>query len=144
MIGSIAAKERRRVVTADVPGAYLNAPLLKGPGSQRILMRLNRIETQFLIQKRPDYAIFTLPDGSMIVELDKALYGLVESARLWYEDVSGTLISDGFIANPYDSCVFNKNVDGEQSAIVVYVDDCLITSRNKATINTLLKLLTDK
>ena len=48
-------------------------------------------------------------DGSIIVQLDKALY----------ECVRTKLEKDGFIANPYD---------GVQITIVVHVDDLLITS----------------
>jgi hypothetical protein len=37
-------------------------------------------------------------------KLDKALYGLVESAKLFYERLSGVLKEAGFLMNPYDLC----------------------------------------
>ena len=60
--------------------------------------------------------------------LDKALYGCIESARLWNDEISSMLTSLGFIANPRDRCVFNKVVRGSQVTIAVYVDDLMITS----------------
>ncbi len=39
---------------------------------------------------------------------------------------------DGFIPNPYDSCVFNKHgPNGEQVTVVMYVDDLCITSKSE-------------
>ena len=144
MTAAIAANEKRIVITGDMPGAYLHADLPKGPGTTPILMRLNQIEAQFLVKKRPDYTPYLLPDGTMIVELDKALYGLVESARLWFENMSDTLKKDGFIPNPYDICVFNKIAYGVQITIVLYVDDLLITSCSQQAIDDLLQMLTDR
>ena len=62
------------------------------------------------------------------MELDKALYGCVEAAALWHQDLSKTLVNFGYARNPYDICVFNK-VDeaGVQSTIVLHVDDLLVT-----------------
>lgn len=40
----------------------------------------------------------------------KALYGLLESAMLFYKKLSKDLIDFGFEFNPYDPCVAKKNV----------------------------------
>ncbi len=47
------------------------------------------------------------PRGTVVVELDKALHGCVESAALWYDDLKKTIQRDGFDENPYDRCIFN-------------------------------------
>ena len=47
-------------------------------------------------------------DGTMVVQLDKALYGCVEASNLSYNDLRGKLISNGLTTNPYDNCEFNK------------------------------------
>ena len=36
---------------------------------------------------------------------------------------SETLENEGFVINPYDKCVANKEIDGKQCTIVWYVDD---------------------
>jgi hypothetical protein len=39
---------------------------------------------------------------------------------------------DGFIPNPYDSCVFSKHEpNGEQVTVVIHVDDLFITSKSE-------------
>jgi len=64
----------------------------------------------------------------MVVQLDRALYGCVEAAMLWFRHLRDTLIEGGFEQNPYDFCVFNKSVsDGTQTTIVLHVDDMLVT-----------------
>ena len=54
------------------------------------------------------YSQFLLQNGTMIVKLKRALYGCVESARLWYEHISTSLKGLGFSNNPHDICVFNR------------------------------------
>jgi hypothetical protein len=57
----------------------------------------------------------------------QALYGCVESARLFYLHLKSSLESLGFVRNSYDDCIFNKTVDGVQCTISVHVDDLIIT-----------------
>jgi hypothetical protein len=91
-------------------------------------MRLDRILTAMLLQIDPSCKPFVEPSGCLVVLLDKALYGCVEAAKLWYEDLRAKLLADGFTENPYDLCVFNKiGADGKQVTIVVHVDDLLVT-----------------
>ena len=63
---TIAAKERRNVVTADIGVAYLNAKLPKG---KQILMRLSKENATILTWLKPKYAVHLLPNGTMIVKL---------------------------------------------------------------------------
>ena len=46
--------------------------------------------------------------GQIAVQLKKALYGCVQSAKLWYNHLSNVLKELGFEANPVDPCVFNR------------------------------------
>jgi len=98
-------------------------------------MRLDRMMTQLLIEIDASYKQFVEADGSMVVQLDKALYGGVEAAALWYSDLRGKLEKNGFVANPYDACVLNKlGPDGVQITVVVHVDDLLVTSASVANL----------
>lgn len=73
-----------------------------------VLTKLDDKLAMILVKIRPKYEMFLNEDGPMIVQLDKALYGCVESARLWYDHLKAMLESPGFKANPYDICMFNK------------------------------------
>ena len=131
MIAAIAAKENRKAVTLDIGGAYLNASM----GEHEVHMRLEPLMASILSRLAPaKYSDFVCEDGSLIVRLNKALYGCVQSARLWYNHLSGTLKSMGFECNPLDKCVFNKVVDGAQCTMCLHVDDLLITCESDAII----------
>jgi hypothetical protein len=68
--------------------------------------------------------------------LEKAIYGCVEAAALWYIDLRGTITKDGFVENAYDQCVFNEEwTDGNQTTIVLHVDDLLVTNANESNLD---------
>jgi len=83
-VAAIAAKERRHVVTADIGMAYLNAEL---KSAVKPLMRIPRNMADILCEIDKEYILYVNGDGSIIVQLDKALYGCVESALVWYEHI---------------------------------------------------------
>ena len=88
------------------------------------------------IQIDPTYAQYLETNGSMTVQLDKALYGCVEASALWYKDLRNKLLQNGFQQNPYDLCVYNKvGEDGKQITIVVHVDDLMVTSVSRLHID---------
>ena len=72
----------------------------------------------------------------MTVKLEKAPYGCVQSAKLWYDELTSTLKKNGFIiANETDACVLNKiNAYGNQCTIIVYVDDLLVLCKDEETL----------
>ena len=120
-VAVIAASESRSVIIIDIGGAFLNADI--APTGIQVHMH------QMLMQIDPTYQQYVESDGSMMVQLDKALYGCVEAAALWYADLRSKLEEDGFVANPYDACILNKSgADGVQITISVHVDDLLVTS----------------
>jgi hypothetical protein len=130
MVAAIAAKENRHVATCDVPGAYLNADMLN-----EVFMILEPLLSNLLCKLDPKYKEFLNDDNTIIVKLKKALYGCVESARLWYDTISNVLTSNGFIVNPQDNCVFNKSENDKQCTICIYVDDLFITCEDESMLD---------
>ncbi len=63
---------------------------------------------QVLLRLKPDYETCVDKRGKMVARLDKAFYGCVQSARLWYEKLKAVLEGLDFTVNRYDPCVFNK------------------------------------
>jgi hypothetical protein len=62
---------------------------------------------------------FLLEDGSVVVKLLKALYGCIESSKLWFEDLREELVKMGFAHNQKDHC---------EMSVCIYVDDLFATS----------------
>ena len=128
---TVAAHEKRRVAVVDISGAYLNADMTMGVP---VHMRLDRTMTDIIISIDPRYGKYTDARGGVTVHLKKALYGCVESAGLWYENLRATMIELGYVRNISDKCVFNRiGPDGHQCTAAVHVDDLLITSKSKET-----------
>ena len=132
-IAAIAARDRRHVRTVDIAGAYLNADI----SDKHILMELDETVSAILIALDPSYTEYLQPNGKIIVELQKALYGCIESGKLWYDLLSATLESLGYVRNAVDQCVFNKTVNGKQCTVAVYVDDLFISSAELSLITEL-------
>jgi hypothetical protein len=124
---AIAATENRDVMCIDVVGAYLHCDL-----EEDVYMVLEPIVARILCEIEPEYEPFKDSKGQIIVKLKKALYGLVESARLFYNHLSKTIEGLGFTRNPYDICVFNRTIDGKQQTVCFYVDDLFCTCADPA------------
>ena len=122
---AIAAYEKRKAVVVDIGGAFLNAKMDTGIN---VHMRLDSTMSKMLSAIDSKYGKYTDDKGCIVVRLDKALYGCVESAALWYENLSQCLNDAGYEKNQYDVCVFNKKVGGLQCTIAIHVDDLIITS----------------
>jgi hypothetical protein len=139
LVAGIAAKEGRATATVDFPGAYLHADLRAEDGPP-VLMRLNRYETSVLVKMAKEFEKdVDKRTGTLTVQLKKGLYGLIQSARLWYEKLSGDLRDLGFEANKSDECVFNRTeADGSQTTLVLHVDDVLVTAKTTADVKRFL------
>lgn len=141
----IAAKEGRFVGSLDVPTAYIHASQPDDGNEEDIIfIKLNSHEAAILVEIHPEYKQYLLPDGGMIVQLLKALYGLLDSAKLWNDEFTNTLTQDGYVQNEYDACVFNKVVNEVQVSVYVHVDDLMVTSKNEDLIKDLHQLLQNK
>ena len=57
--------------------------------------------------------------------VNKAIYGMLVASLLWYEKFCKDLEGFGFEFNPYDPCVANKMVNGNQHTIRFHVDDVM-------------------
>ncbi len=133
-VTAIAASEGRKLIIIYIGGAFLNADI--APTGIQVHM------TPMLMQIDPAYQQYVEADRSMMVQLDKALYGCVEAVALWYADLRSKLEYDGFLANPYDPCVLIKlGADGVQITIAVHVDDLLVTSASNDNLASLERYL---
>ena len=71
-VAAISAFEGRNVITIDIGAAFLNADI--APTGIQVHMRLDCVMTQMLMQIDPTHQQYVEADGSMVVQLDKALF----------------------------------------------------------------------
>ena len=136
IIAAIAAQRNMKVTTVDIAGAYLNACM-----SNTVHMILDPLMSTFMCELRPEYRNYLRRDGTLVVTLKKALYGCIESARLWYDNLSGAMVRNGFRKNSKDGCVFCKTVRGKQLTVCFHVDDLMITCEDGEAIEEFLAYL---
>jgi hypothetical protein len=80
----------------------------------------------------------------MYIQLAKALYGMLQAALLFWEDLSGYLISEGFeLSNPYDNCITNKQIKGSQCTVLWHIDDLKMSHASQEVLEDLIERLND-
>ena len=134
---ALAAYRGEHVLTLDHKAAYLNAKM-KGP---EVKMMLSKEVSEILCQVNEDYKTYRRANSTILVQLEKALYGCIQSTVPWYEELSSTLEGLGYSRNPYDTCVFNKMRDGLVDTILVYVDDFMPTSTKQSVLDAVAEAL---
>ena len=63
-----------------------------------------------------------------VCKLHKPLYGLRQAGREWYSKLNKYLTSINFIKSEINPCVYVDKLDGNDTIIIIYVDDLLIAS----------------
>ena len=114
---AIEAHEVRGMAAIDIPGAYLYTDLYEEVVT---ILKVRLAELLANINPKLCRKYVVLEKGVMVsyVKLQKALYGLLHSALLFYLKLATYLKNNGFIINPYDPCVANKLFKGETMSVV--------------------------
>ena len=68
----------------------------------------------------------------LYVQIEKALYGMLRAALLFYRKLRADLEDMGFEVKPYDPCVANRIVNGSQCTVVWHVDDLKVSQKGEA------------
>ena len=70
------------------------------------------------------------------IKLQRSLYGLKESERMWYNRLSEYLLKKGYVNNPLCPYIFIKKSKTIFAIIVVYIDDLNLFGTPKEPIKT--------
>ena len=124
---AIEAHQGRDVAVIDLPNAFLNSD-----NNEQTLILLKGKLAELMVQINPNiyqkYIITSSKGEQMLyVRLSKALYGLMQSALLFYRKLRSELEDHGFTFNPYDPCVANKMINGKQMTVTWHVNDLKIS-----------------
>ena len=92
-----------------------------------------------IYMKMPE-ASSSKPKEMYSIKLQRLLYGLKQSGRMWYNRLSDYLLNKGYVNNPICPCVFIKKTTSGFVIIVVYVDDVNIIGTDKEIVETMTYL----
>nr|GEW20332.1 uncharacterized mitochondrial protein AtMg00810-like [Tanacetum cinerariifolium] len=79
-----------------------------------------------------------------VYKVVKALYGLHQAPRAWYETLANYLLENGFQKGKIDQTLFIKKHKGDILLVQVYVDEIIFGSTNKELCTAFEKLMKDK
>lgn len=130
LLTSIAQHLNLDMRVMDIKRAFLHSPL---PKDNKYYIEFHREMAQALIQRDPSMAPFyNKTNDTLICHLDKALYGLEEASRAWYNELRKTMTIAGYKVHPYDAAIFYKGQGESLSIAGTHVDDILAIGSTKS------------
>ncbi|GKE51386.1 putative ribonuclease H-like domain-containing protein, partial [Tanacetum coccineum] len=101
-----------------------------------------KIEEEVYVCQPPGFEDPDFPDR--VYKVEKALYGLHQAPRAWYETLSTYLLDNGFQRGKIDKTLFIKRHKGDILLVQVYVDDIIFGSTKKELCIAFEKLMHEK
>jgi hypothetical protein len=80
-------------------------------------------------------------EKQLLVQCLTAIYGTMVALLLYDKKFVKSLKSKGFMLNPYDPCMANKQVNGEQSTVCFHVDNCKVSHLTPIVVDEMIKWL---
>jgi hypothetical protein len=110
----------------DVKSAFLNGP----------------IKEEVYVEQPPGFEDSEYPNH--VYKLSKALYGIKQAPRAWYECLRDFLITNGFKVIKVDPTLFTKTIANDLFVCQIYVDDIIFGSTNKSTCEEFSRIMIPK
>ena len=112
----------------DVKTAFLNA----------------KIDHDIFVVQPKGYEVYD-PDGTkLFCNLNKSIYGLKQSGRMWNHSLHDFLCSLNFVRSELEYCLYSKVIGKIVLKILVFVDDILIISNDMQAIENVKHNLKEK
>ena len=107
-------------------------------------MKLTGEDLRLMCNICPEFKSYVAVEDSqkvLYLRLERALYGCIQSALLWYKLFMKHLTELGFELNRSDSCVANATINDKQCTIAWYVDDNKISHEDPAIVESIMALI---
>jgi hypothetical protein len=122
--------------------------LLAVASARKYIVHHMDVDTAFLYGRMPRGSPIytTIPEGysvpaelqgkeNLVARVDRAIYGLKQSPRLWNQTIDCTLKKYGFNVSSNDVCLYSRQQNGETLYVTIFVDDLVIAGSNITAIN---------
>ncbi|GJW16503.1 retrovirus-related pol polyprotein from transposon TNT 1-94 [Tanacetum coccineum] len=101
-----------------------------------------QIEEEVYVCQPPGFVDLDHPDK--VYKVVKALYGLHQALRAWYDTLANYLLCNGFQRGKIDQTLFIKRKQEHILLVQIYVDDVVFGSTKKELCDEFEKLMNDK
>jgi hypothetical protein len=102
--------------------------------SQNFVIKQSDYTTAYLNGKLEEVIYMKQPEGFEIGDsvclLRKAIYGLKQAGRTWYNTIDPIIRKEGFVRCVSDRCMYFNNCRESLIIIILYVDDFLIMGKS--------------
>ncbi|GJW24922.1 ribonuclease H-like domain-containing protein [Tanacetum coccineum] len=118
--------------------------------TKKMCRHLLDVNNAFLYGDLVEDVYMTLPEGynnmdkSKVCKLSKSLYGLKQAPRQWNAKLTTTLAEHDFEQSKFDYSLYVKQKGDVFVALLVYVDDIVITGNDETEIRDFLQFLSTK
>lgn len=105
------------------------------------------VHNAFLHGDLSEEIYMSLPPGSqrqgenLVCRLNKSIYGLKQASRQWFAKFTTAIQDAGFVQSKADYSLFTSKKGKSFTALLIYVDDILITGNDPIAITTLKQFL---
>ncbi|KAH9404346.1 hypothetical protein TYRP_000167 [Tyrophagus putrescentiae] len=104
------------------------------------------VKTAYLHAELKETIFMELPEGfrvpGKVLKLNKAVYGLKQSARCWNEHIQQIFVNNQLKQSTNDQCLYYNN--NKELYVLLYVDDLLILSKEKKDADQIKQALAQK
>nr|GFA24834.1 putative ribonuclease H-like domain-containing protein [Tanacetum cinerariifolium] len=114
------------------------------PSSQIICDLSLTTSTRTMAKAVRDQGFEDLENPDKVYKVVKALYGLHQAPRAWYETLATYLLENRFQRGTIDQTLFIKKQQKDILLVQIYVDDIICGETNKALCQSFEKLMKDK
>lgn len=122
--------------------------LLAVASKRNLVLKHFDVKTAYLYGKLEEELYMKQPAGfektgaeKLVCRLRRSIYGLKQSARCWNHRLHAVLIGMEFKQSGADPCLYTKDIGGDLTYILVYVDDILVGSTTDANIQEIYNCL---
>lgn len=129
LLCNLASHYRAKLTTYDIKGAFLHAEF--GENDEVTYIRINKEVTALWVKQDPSALPYVDERGTLLLELDKFIYGLKQSPLKFQLHLKGVLNNLGYKQLASDECLFIKHDGNEFSVLSTHVDDIMQVSTSQ-------------
>jgi hypothetical protein len=128
----------------DIPNAFVQT--IVENDKDMAFIKIRGILVDILVEIAPDiYKSYISKDNKgskqLMVQFQNTLYSTMVASLLYYRKFVKSLTDIDFVINPYDPCVANKMIEGDQMTICFHVDDCKLSHRKTKVMDGMIEYL---